>query len=291
MIKRPDWSYIERLLGKSVAVIGFGYLGSRLYQLLRSYRDTLDIQVKVLNRQNIAEIASTRFDYVFNCAGNTGDFRNQPIETVESNIELTSYILKTCDIREALVCLSSTRIYGFSSDPAKIFFETDSTIQDHLSLEAIYDNSKRMMECLLINTPRRYRKVIVRLSNVFGDFRLVDLDDSTFLKLMLRYRYQNEKLEVRQSVESRKDYVFIDDALDGILRSGIVGETDDIYNICSGQSYSVKDWATFLQLNIDPVSIEEAAYSMVSNEKAKSKVGFVNRNRLEDLSIADIFSV
>ena len=48
---------------------------------------------KYENLDNFKSISKFEFDYVFNCAGNTGDFRNQILETVESNISLAIFLL------------------------------------------------------------------------------------------------------------------------------------------------------------------------------------------------------
>lgn len=281
-------NYLAKLSGKKIAVIGLGYIGSRLADFLKGLQEKFDFRLFEITRENLHLIKKEKFDYIFNCAGNTGDFRRQPVKTVESNIQLNTYLLENCQIGESLVCLSSTRIYGFTENEEKIFTETDSVAQDHLSADALYDNAKKLMECFLLNTPRDYRKIIIRLSNVYGDYKLNDLDDSTFLKLMLRCKYENEKLTTRQNIDSTKDYIFVEDALDGILRGGLLSETDDVYNICSGKSYSVKEWAEFLSLSVESISDQPRLYSKVSNEKSREKLGFTVTKDLGNLSLADI---
>lgn len=281
-------SYLEILQGKSVAIVGLGYIGTRLFNFLTHLQRKSDFQIIGVNRQNIRVLEEQEFDFVFNCAGNTGDFRCKPLETVESNIQLTTYLLRHCRISDTLVCLGSTRIYGFTADPETIFREGNLTPSNHMSADALYDNAKKMMECLLLNTPRSYKRVVVRLSNVFGDYSSKELSDGTFLELMLQHKIRNEKLTVRQNINSTKDYVFIEDALDGILRAGTLSETSDVYNICSGKSYSVADWAHFLNLSIESTSNAPVSYSRVSNEKAGKELAFVSKFDLERLRLEDV---
>ncbi len=281
--------YLENLAGKAIAVVGLGYVGSHLLDLLKSREKESSIKIFGITRRNINLLSEESFDYVFNCAGNTGNFWQQPINTVESNIQLNAFLLEKCKIAESLVTLSSTRIYGFTEDANKVFDEDYSVAQHHhLMMDALYDNAKKLMECLLMNTPRDYKKVVIRLSNVYGDFRLRDLDDSTFLKLMLRHKYKNEKFIVKQNISSTKDYIFIKDALEGILRAGILSRNDDVYNICSGTSYSANDWAKFLDLRIEQISQVPALYSNISNKKSQTKIGFVSKYKLEDLGQTDV---
>jgi nucleoside-diphosphate-sugar epimerase len=282
--------YLENLSGKTIAVVGLGYVGTHLLDFLKSAQEKLDIKISGVNRQNLGLLAEESFDYVFNCAGNlNGDFSQKPLKTVESNIDLNVFLLEKCRIKEALVCLSSTRIYGFTADADKVFDEDYSASEHHhLAPEALHDNAKKLMECMLINTPRDYRKVIARLSIVYGDFRLRDLDDSIFLKLMMRHKYENKKLFVKQNLDSPKDHIFIKDAVEGILRCGTLTESDDVFNICSGKSYSPNDWAKFLDAEIEQVAEVPTLYSKLSNEKAKAKIGFVGKYEMENLSLADV---
>jgi nucleoside-diphosphate-sugar epimerase len=93
---------------------------------------------------------------------------------------------------------------------------------------------------------------------------------------------------VRQNSNSTKDYIYIEDALEGILRSGILSAADDVYNICSGSSYSVQDWAEFLNSSIESVSDSPILYSRVSTRKAQEKLGFRVKQNLKNLRLADI---
>jgi nucleoside-diphosphate-sugar epimerase len=275
--------YLKRLSGKAIAVVGLGYIGSRLASYLASKQAGIGFDLYLVGRANIEILRSRPFDYVFNCAGNTGDFRRFPLETVESNVGLTASILANSEIREALVCLSSTRIYGFTADHQRVFAETDA-LPNHLpGLDALYDDTKKLMESMLLSTVRDYRKISVRLSNIYGRYSSDDLDDSTFLKLMLRHAREKESLSVDQNLLSTKDYIFVDDALDGILRAGILSERDEVYNVCAGKSYSIRDWADVLGLRVESNCDGPRLYSRVSNQKAQNDLGFECCVDLEDL--------
>jgi len=144
------------------------------------------------------------------------------------------------------------------------------------------------MECLLLNTPKSYRKVVARLSNVYGDFQLSDLDDSTFLKMMMRHSHENKRFLIEQNINSTKDYIFLDDAIEGILRAAIYAEDDDVFNICSGKSESVIAWANFLNVDVEPNPRAEPVYSNVSNQKAGLALGFWSETKLSDLRRSDV---
>lgn len=279
--------FAQRFAGRSVGIIGHGYLGGKLENLL----STVDLDLVTMGRDDLGDKLTRTYDYLFNCAGNTGDFRQKPVETVDSNVGLATRILESANVRESVVFLSSTRVYGFTDQPRKGFVETDDLrCGDHLDPDDIYDLSKKVMESLVVNTSRPYRKVALRLSNVYGGFGKGDLDDSTFLKLMIRHAADGTPLTTSQNAASSKDYIFIDDAIRGMLMAALSGGAGDVYNICSGRSLSLNDWANFLGLELTASDEAPATHAPVLGELAAEKIGFVPEYQLSDLKISDVFN-
>ena len=137
----------SELYNKKIGVIGIGYIGSNLITYLKS----LNINTLPITKENIDVIEKEEFDHIINCAGNSGDFRQKLIETVESNVSLNSYILEKAKIKYSYIYLSSTRVYGFSDNDNFIFEENSYNCYDSLNLDYIYDGSKKLAESLLIN--------------------------------------------------------------------------------------------------------------------------------------------
>jgi nucleoside-diphosphate-sugar epimerase len=276
----------------TIAIVGMGYIGKQLYQTLQTHAEVFNIKIHCFNKQNLETIGQFEVDYLFNCAGNTGDFRNQIFETVESNIQLAIFLLKNAVVKKSLIPLSSTRIYGFAYHKDINFSETFVGFlhHSHNELDFIYDGSKKMMEAIYTNVKKPYRIAIPRLSNVFGKYQEGQLDNSTFLKAMLEAKIKGNKLTTEQDTDSFKDYIFIDDAIEGILRIALFGEDKECYNICLGKSYSLTDWANYLQISINNASHNLALYSKVSNKKAKEYLCFKPQFYLEQLQFSDIVS-
>jgi nucleoside-diphosphate-sugar epimerase len=274
----------------TIAIVGMGYIGKQLYQTLEEQAEDLNINIHCFNKQNIETIGQFEFDYIFNCAGNTGDFRNQIFETVEANIQLAIFLLKNAVVKKCLIPLSSTRIYGFAYHKDINFSETFVGFlhHSHNELDFIYDGSKKLMESIYTNAKVNYRISIPRLSNVFGKYHEGDLDNTTFLKAMLEAKIKGNTLTTEQDTDSLKDYIFIDDAIEGILRIALFGEDKECYNICLGKSYSLADWANYLHIDIKNASHNLALYSKVSNRKAKENLYFKPQFHLEKLQFSDI---
>lgn len=261
--------------GKTVGVLGMGYVGVRLYNLLSSVPD---IRILALNRNSLQTIIELEtFDYFFNCAGNTGDFRSQIDETIDSNLFLNQQLLKYLKIREAFVYLSSTRLYGFSQDKEQIFDEEYTPIESHTNIDFIYNGTKKLTESYLLNksTNLKYKILICRLSNIFGDYKKHDLDDSTYIKVLIKHSLNKETILIKQNLDTQKDYIFIEDALYGIINSVINSPKSDYFNIASGKSYSLRNWLTYLDLSYQVMTTEAIPlFSNISIEKAKNTTGF-----------------
>ncbi len=267
------------LKNKKIAVIGIGYIGSNIL----SYLKNLNIEVLEISRNNLCILERYEFDYVINCAGNSGDFREQLIETIESNLSLNIYILEKAKIKYSYVYISSSRIYGFS-DTDNIFFDENSyNCSNNLELEYIYDGSKKLAESMLFNYSNKvnYKIAILRLSNVYGKFNC--LDDATLIKKIIRYKKESlNNLSVKQNRHSKKDYIHIDDVVKSIVHIMLNIKKSDAYNLAYGKSYSLDDISKILNLNIQSDETIKPIFSNLSNSKIKKEFSIDFKYSFED---------
>jgi len=264
----------SQLNNSKIGILGFGYIGSNVYKYLTNLKDC-NLEIIILNKENYTLVETENFDYFINCAGNSGDFRSNILSTIESNIGLLCYLLKHLKIRKSYLALSSTRVYGFNSDKTVSFCEENFSEQNHLGSDYIYDGSKKMIESILSNYSLKvnYDIKIVRLSNVYGRFN--QLDDTTLIKKIIRSRIDKNILSVNANKLSTKDYIYIDDAIIGITRVLLHPGEFEIYNIGSGESYSLKDISEMIDLQIEFIEDKTNEYhSRISIRKAQENLGF-----------------
>ncbi len=266
----------EIFKNKTIGIIGLGYIGKNLYEYLQKNTSELNTKIVTFDKKNFRSVIDFEFDYFFNTAGNSGDFRENIFETVESNIDLTVFLLKNIKLKNKYIALSSTRLYGFS-ESENVFFEEDfySTNQ-HLNIDFIYDGTKKLAESILLNSAEKlnYEIVIVRLSNVYGMFD--ELNDSTLIKKIIRLKSENSELKIRKSVaDSKKDYIYIDDAIEGIIQCAMFGENKEIFNIAYGKSFSIKEISDILKLKLAfENDNSKPVFSNISIKKSISKIQF-----------------
>lgn len=270
---------LSNLKNKKIGILGMGYIGSNILAYLKRF----NIKTIEITKKNLSLFKGEKFDYIINCAGNSGDFRQKLIETIESNVCLNSYILKNLKIKYCYVYLSSSRVYGFSDNDNIIFDENSFNYYNNLNLDYIYDGSKKLVESLLINYSKNvdYKIAILRLSNVYGNFDY--LDDSTLIKKITRYKQESlNNLNVKQNRYSKKDYIHINDVVESIVNVIVKIKNSDIFNLTYGKSYSLDDISKILNLNIQSDETVKPAYSNISSSKIKREFSLIFKHDFEN---------
>ena len=164
---------------------------------------------------------------VIYCIGLSSDFRQKPFETVQAHVCRLLETLQTCEY-ESLLYLSSTRVYGERLGSAS---ETDRLWVDPAEPEDLYNISKLMGESLALSVSSRNR--VVRLSNVYG----ADWGSRNFLSAVIQDAVRDKSIRLQTSLDSEKDYVKVDDAVDLLIRIATAGK-ERVYNVASGKNYS-----------------------------------------------------
>lgn len=270
---------LSQLKNRKVAILGIGYIGSNILDYLKS----LNVETVAITRKNIDILEKEEFDYLINTSGNSGNFRQQLIETIESNIGLNSYILENAKIKYSYIYISSSRVYGSSDENSVIFDEGSNNSYNNLSLDYIYDGSKRLAESLLFNYSKKlnYKIAILRLSNVYGKFNC--LDDATLIKKIVRYKRELlDNLSVGQNRYSTKDYIHIDDVVQNIVHVMLNIKKTDVYNLAYGKSYSLDYISKILDLNIESDETIKPIYSNISNNKIRKEFSINFKYSFED---------
>jgi nucleoside-diphosphate-sugar epimerase len=278
---------------KTIGIVGLGYIGRHLLQVFQKYQADFNIKILCFNRENLSKIGDNEIDYLFNCAGYRGNAAINAFESLEAHINLPIFLLKTARIKTCFISLGSTRIYGFLKHKNQVFTENYLSKDIFTGGGYIYDGSKKMMESLLLNHSSKvnFKIAIPRLSNVFGGHTINDLDDSTFLTLLLKSAISDKKILTHQNTESAKDFIYIDDAIEGVLRTALFSEKSTSYNICSSRSYSLQEWANFLKIDLKGDNTLPPQYSFVSNKKANTELGFNPKIHLNHVDFTQLLRV
>lgn len=214
---------------------------------------------------------------VIYCVGLTADFRSRPLETVDAHVCHLMRIMRNCQFR-SLVYLSSTRVYRRQSGAAQ---EEDMLSVDPSDGDDIYNISKIMGEATAMVAGPKVK--IVRLSNVYGP----DFTSANFLSTILKDLAQGKQVTVQSSADSEKDYISLNDVVDGLLRITLDGR-HQIYNLASGVNVSNRQLAerlrelTKCRVTFAPSAVNHS-FPRISIDRMRSEFGFQPSSVLDDL--------
>lgn len=197
-----------------------GFIGRHLVMHLQSLGH--DVLAPARDAQ---DLRGQDLGHVIYAIGLTGNFRQQPAETIEAHVTQLQRLMHGADFLSWLY-LSSTRVYGGYDGTAAV--REDARLTVHPGLDGLYDLSKLLGESYCLAQENSTIRV-VRLSNVYG----AEQSTNTFLGSVMRDLAQNGEVEIGEDAGSAKDYVAIDDVvslLPEIAQSG----KQRLYNIASG---------------------------------------------------------
>ena len=265
MTDSPDRLF-ELLEDKAVFVTGAtGLIGRTLVRSILDYNSRTDRPVRIAalvrDRQkaerlfpgipedqlrfHIGDVASWQgtdecVDYIIHGASMTSSrgFVERPVETIRTAVEGTLNMLElarrhTC---RGFVYLSSMEIYGTPETDEKIS-ETHGTDLDPMQVRASYPTGKRLCESLCASYASEYGvpAKVIRLTQTFGPG--VEYDDGRVFAEFARCAIEGRDIVLHTKGETRRSYLYTEDAVRAILTVLLRGETGLAYNAANEETY------------------------------------------------------
>lgn len=169
--------------------------------------------------------------------------RNRPMDIINPNLTASQNLIKALmvqrdrtSINGRIVLFSGGIVYGngLASEEDIAIIETDTMhafpIDDPL---APYAESKRMLEVMAKSYVRQngIDAVIVRPAYIYGSTRFAP---NTAIFEFIRKAKLRQNIIIKNGGQSKRDNIYIDDAINGILKVYECGVSGESYNISSG---------------------------------------------------------
>jgi cephalosporin hydroxylase/nucleoside-diphosphate-sugar epimerase len=202
-----------------ITVLGAsGFIGSHLVRYLQ--QNGIEHQAPARHER----VAGRDLGHIIYCIGLTADFRDRPFDAVEAHV---SKLVETVRLAtfESILYLSSIRVYGGSDGVAR---ETDDLRFNPAHFDDIYTLSKATGEAVVLALGPKGR--VARISTAYG----VDQRES-FLGSIIHEAITEGMITLRSSLESRRDYISIDDLVPLLVRISTTGR-HQIYNLGAGEN-------------------------------------------------------
>ena len=246
----------DQLSNATILVTGAtGLIGSMLIKTLMSADDKYGLNLRIVGQVRNAEKANDMFgemldrfeltttydvgaDYIIHTVSPTTSkfFIEHPVETIKASVESTMSVLEVARKNGAsVVYLSSMEQYGVPYESGQRMTEDKVGIIDHLNVRSSYSESKRLCECLCASYASEYDVdvKIARLAQTVGAG--VPLTDNRMPMQFARVVVEGKDIVLHTEGKSISNFVYLTDAIKGILTVLDKGKKGQAYNVCNDQ--------------------------------------------------------
>lgn len=225
-------------------------------------------------RDNLGSI-----DYVLHLASNTHpvQYSTDPIGTITTNIiglqNMLEFAVKHNATRFAFA--SSNEIYGENRGDVEFFDEDYCGYINSNTMRAGYPESKRCGEalCQAYKAQKGLDVVIPRFTRSYGPTML--RTDTKAISQFINKAIQGEDIILKSSGNQFYSYTYMADAISGLIRILLCGESGEAYNIADvGSDITLRDLAILIarttghNVKYDiPDDVEKAGYSTATKAR------------------------
>ena len=223
----------------NIEVIAFDLFRDNKARNIPSSKNLKLFSGNFLNKDDLRR-ALSGVDYVFHLISLTtpGSSMNDPLIDVETNIKGTITLLDECvksGVKRVIFSSSGGAIYGNQESDG--FSEDDKT--NPISPYAISKLTiEKYLEYYRVHFGLEY--LILRYSNPYGPGQNVKGSQGV-IPIFLNLVKNDDIINVFGNGENIRDYIFIDDLIDMTLRLYDQDNLHRIYNVGSGESFSIND--------------------------------------------------
>lgn len=203
---------------------------------IRSFKKAELIYGDLINAVKLVTQENENYDYIIHTASPTSSkyFIEHPVETIKASVESTIKILDLAKLNDAtVVYLSSMEQYGIPYENYQVMTEDKVGIIDHLNVRSSYSESKRLCECLCASYASEYdlNVKIARLAQTFGSGMV--LTDNRMPMQFTKAAIKSEDIVLHTNGKSIINFIYLTDAITGILTILLIGEKGQAYNVCN----------------------------------------------------------
>lgn len=152
----------------------------------------------------------------------------------------------------------------------------------------LYGESKRACEDLAMQYVQKYRicLVIARMFNVYGpgDY------SQRFIPSVMEKALENQSIYVKSHGNQARDFIYVEDCVEGLVKCMERGQAGQIFNICTGRKLNLVEAAKIIvrklhsksQVKLRPQKEEKDVVSVGDTSFAEKWLGFRARIKFEE---------
>jgi GDP-L-fucose synthase len=239
---------------------------------------------------------SKNIDYIFMCAANSSGaevMEKAPLTHLTPNIVMNSQMLAAAYANNVkkFIFVSSNTVYPLTDFPVK---ENDTNYDFYNKYHIVGWMklfSERMCEMYTHHIKHPMQTLIVRPGNLYGPYDKYNWSESKVIAALIRrFAEKNNPLDVWGDGNDIKDFLYIDDFTDGLLKATAANINGPI-NIASGKPATIKDVinalievtnSSDLKINYDLGMPSMIPVRLISAELANKTLNWESQYSLED---------
>jgi len=292
---------------------GTGFVGVNLIQRLLSLganvRATIHQRAPIVKNEHIEYVqadltkpedcqkAVEGMEYVFMCAANTSGaavMEKTPLVHLTPNLIMNALMLEAgyeADVKKYLF-ISSNTVYPVTDQPA----QENDVINEFYDKYFIVAWMKRFSEIMCEMYATKIKKpmttIIVRPANIYGPHDDFEWETSHVLPALIRRVVErHDPIMVWGDGSDIKDFIYIDDMVNGLLLAMEKIDGYDFLNIASGKQYVLKDLLNLMisidgfdgaTINFDASKPTMIPKRLIATRKAKEILGFEAKTTIEE---------
>ncbi len=273
--------YLNKTSDFNTTIISNGRNEDRLKKHFSNYIDSPNFKIYAKDINDGIDYDG-KVDYIINCASNTHPklYSTDPIGTIMTNIKGTDNILDYASRNniDKTIFLSSVEIYGVNVNGIDRFKESEMGYIDCNTLRAGYNEAKRAGEalCQAYIEQKNIDVTLLRLPRLYGP--TLKSDDTKALSQFINKGVNGENIVLKSEGNQYFSYLYVADAVFGILKAITKGKKGEVYNLSSIDSdIRLKDLAKIIAdySGVDvvfdiPDNTEQKGYSKATDARLDS---------------------
>lgn len=235
-------------------------------------------------------------DYVFLCAANTSGaavMEKTPLVHLTPNIIMNTLMLESAyaaDVKKVLFISTST-VYPVTDYPVKENDVTNEFFEKYFIVAWMKRFSEIICEMYSTKINKPMQTIVVRPANIYGPYDDFEWETSHVLPALIRKVVErHDPIEVWGDGKDIKDFIYIDDIIDGLLLAMEKINGFDVVNIASGNQHCLRDLLEII-IRLDGYKNAHIVYDttkptmipkrLIDPDKAKKLLGFETKTPIE----------
>lgn len=271
---------IKHLMGMNgVKVVALGRDETKMRQLFAEYYNNSKFSFWIHDAIKPLPNFNEPIHIIINAIGSVAraELINRPVQIMESNLISTLNFLRllkeqkeNLTVNGRMIVLSSATVYSDVVDLDKRLkeYETENT-NPLSSAQSPYSETKRFLEVLATSYYKQYgvESVIVRPGYVYG---FTYFSAGKALDEFIKNAIESKNITIQASILPRRDNIYVDDVIDGLLCICEHGVPGEVYNISSNGEFG-----NFAAVNEMAEMIAKTANALLSTS---IEVEYIHKN-------------